>query len=272
MIGSVGPSPTATATTTTSPSGSVYREWKTQHIDDQLDDVFRRAFAGGLAVTVEPGTPLVWTIDPSTSACPDCEDNSLAGPVPAGEAFNYPRFSSGQEGPDARGSAMAAGMDGAVCFAEVNGDGKAWGAFQLGYAFDHQATSPSHCVVHVRLTAEEAGKSSRNDGAGEDASADGAVALVFFMKDSMGLTIKEESLVSSTLNRGPRDATTQYDFVFEADLQPERGYYVIVSGRVDASASQSATSRVDLKVSDVSMDIRWGREPGGAVRAASQGS
>ena len=66
---------------------AVYREWKTQHIDDELDDVFRRAFAGGLAVTVEPGTPLVWTIDPSTSACPDCEDNSLSGAVPAGEAF-----------------------------------------------------------------------------------------------------------------------------------------------------------------------------------------
>ncbi len=192
--------------------------------------------------------------------------------VPAGEAFNYPRFSSGQEGPDARGSAMAAGADGAVCFAEVNGEGKAWGAFQLGYAFDHQATSPSPCVVHVRLTAEEAGRSSRGEGAGADASADGAVNLVFFMKDSMGLTIKEESLVFSTLNRGPRDATTRHDFVFEADLQPERGYYVIVSGRVDASATQSATSRVDLKVSDVAMDIRWGREPTGAVRAASQGS
>ncbi|MCB0969530.1 MAG: hypothetical protein KDB37_22050, partial [Ilumatobacter sp.] len=34
---------------------SVYREWKTQHIDDQLDDVFRFAFGGGIAVTVEPG-------------------------------------------------------------------------------------------------------------------------------------------------------------------------------------------------------------------------
>ena len=66
---------------------AVYREWKTQHIDDQLDDVFRRAFAGGLAAVVEPGTPLVWTIDPSTSACPDCEDNSLSGAVPAGDAF-----------------------------------------------------------------------------------------------------------------------------------------------------------------------------------------
>ncbi|TDT14860.1 cell division septum initiation protein DivIVA [Ilumatobacter fluminis] len=66
---------------------AVYREWKTQHIDDELDDVFRRAFAGGLAVTVEPGTPLMWTIDPSTSACPDCEDNSLSGAVPSGDAF-----------------------------------------------------------------------------------------------------------------------------------------------------------------------------------------
>jgi DivIVA domain-containing protein len=66
---------------------AVYREWKTQHIDDQLDDVFRYAFGGGLAVTVEPGTALAWTIDPSQAACADCEDNSLAGAVASGESF-----------------------------------------------------------------------------------------------------------------------------------------------------------------------------------------
>jgi hypothetical protein len=66
---------------------AVYREWKTQHIDDQLDDVFRRAFSGGLSVTIEPGTPLTWTVDPQAAPCPDCEDNSLAGSVPAGDAF-----------------------------------------------------------------------------------------------------------------------------------------------------------------------------------------
>jgi DivIVA domain-containing protein len=65
----------------------VYREWKTQHIDDQLDDVFRYAFGGGLAVTIEPGTALAWTIDPSQAACADCEDNSLAGAVASGESF-----------------------------------------------------------------------------------------------------------------------------------------------------------------------------------------
>ncbi|MFP5488637.1 MAG: DivIVA domain-containing protein [Acidimicrobiia bacterium] len=66
---------------------AVYREWKTQHIDGQLDDVFRYAHGGGIAVTAEPGTPMVWTIDPSEPACPDCEDNSLSGEVPAGEPF-----------------------------------------------------------------------------------------------------------------------------------------------------------------------------------------
>ena len=66
---------------------AVYREWKTQHIDDQLDDVFRFAHGGGLAVSIEPGTQITWAIDPGHPACPDCEDNSLAGSVAAGEAF-----------------------------------------------------------------------------------------------------------------------------------------------------------------------------------------
>jgi DivIVA domain-containing protein len=66
---------------------AVYREWKTQHIDDQLDDVFRHAFGGGLAVTASPGTPMIWTLDPGEPACADCEDNSLAGEVSAGESF-----------------------------------------------------------------------------------------------------------------------------------------------------------------------------------------
>ena len=66
---------------------AVYREWKTQHIDDQLDDAFRFAHGGGLAAGVKPGTILTWIIDPSESTCADCEDNSLAGEVTAGDAY-----------------------------------------------------------------------------------------------------------------------------------------------------------------------------------------
>ncbi|MEO6570105.1 MAG: DivIVA domain-containing protein [Ilumatobacteraceae bacterium] len=66
---------------------SVYREWKTQHIDDQLDDLFRFSHGGGLAAMVEPGTLMIWRVDPSRPACPDCEDNSLSGPVAAGDTY-----------------------------------------------------------------------------------------------------------------------------------------------------------------------------------------
>ena len=66
---------------------AVYREWKTQHIDEQLDDVFRAAHGRGVLASVELGTPLNWTPDPGHEVCPDCDDNRLAGAVPAGQAF-----------------------------------------------------------------------------------------------------------------------------------------------------------------------------------------
>jgi hypothetical protein len=66
---------------------AVYREWKTQHIDDQLDDVFRLAHGAGVLASVAAGTPLCWKVDPAGPACPDAEDNALAGVVPAGDAY-----------------------------------------------------------------------------------------------------------------------------------------------------------------------------------------
>jgi DivIVA domain-containing protein len=66
---------------------AVYREWKTQHIDDQLDDVFRLAYGSGALAAAAPGTRLCWMVDPHGPACPDAEDNALAGPVEAGDAY-----------------------------------------------------------------------------------------------------------------------------------------------------------------------------------------
>lgn len=65
----------------------VYREWKSQRIDEHLDDIARTAFGRGALAGVAPGTPICWTVDPAGPECPDAEDNSLAGTMPAGEAF-----------------------------------------------------------------------------------------------------------------------------------------------------------------------------------------
>ena len=66
---------------------AVYREVKTRVIDEVLDDVFRVAYGAGMSSAIEPGTPVLWTIDDRHPACPDCDDNSLSPAVPHGEPF-----------------------------------------------------------------------------------------------------------------------------------------------------------------------------------------
>ena len=57
----------------------LYREWKTQRIDEHLDDVARTAFGRGALAAVAPGTPDLLDGRPERAACPDAEDNALAG-------------------------------------------------------------------------------------------------------------------------------------------------------------------------------------------------
>ncbi len=66
---------------------AVYREWKTQRIDEHLDDVMMVAFGRGALAGLAPGTPVCWAVDPNGPACADAEDNSLAGVVGAGDPF-----------------------------------------------------------------------------------------------------------------------------------------------------------------------------------------
>ncbi len=66
---------------------AVYREWKTQHIDEQLDDLFHLAYARGAIDALPPGTAVQWVVDPNGPPSPDCEDNALAGAMEIGAAF-----------------------------------------------------------------------------------------------------------------------------------------------------------------------------------------
>lgn len=66
---------------------SVYREWKTQHIDEQLDDVIRMAHGRGVLAAIKPGMSVVWACDDTHQACADCDDNTLAGAVVVGKEF-----------------------------------------------------------------------------------------------------------------------------------------------------------------------------------------
>ncbi len=71
---------------------AVYREWKTQHIDEQLDDVICAAHGQGVFSAIGQGTAVEWVADPSRHACADCDDNTLGGAVAAGEVFPTGQF------------------------------------------------------------------------------------------------------------------------------------------------------------------------------------
>ena len=75
-------------------AGVAYREWKGTRVEGLAGDFTTRAFAvGELAVLSSLGNgevPLLrWAVedDDGGGSCPDCDDNSLAGPQPPGAAF-----------------------------------------------------------------------------------------------------------------------------------------------------------------------------------------
>ena len=75
-------------------AGVAYREWKGTRVEGLAGDFTTRAFATGeLAVLSSLGNgeaPLLrWAVedDDGGGSCPDCDDNSLAGPEPPGAAF-----------------------------------------------------------------------------------------------------------------------------------------------------------------------------------------
>jgi hypothetical protein len=75
-------------------AGIAYREWKGSRVEGLAGDFTTRAFAVGELAVLEAvsnaDAPLVrWAVedDDGGGSCPDCDDNSLAGPIPPGAAF-----------------------------------------------------------------------------------------------------------------------------------------------------------------------------------------
>jgi hypothetical protein len=66
---------------------AAYREWRSHSVGEQAGDLATAGFAQGLRDAAGAGTPWCWVPDNGGLPCSDAEDNSLAGPVPCGDAF-----------------------------------------------------------------------------------------------------------------------------------------------------------------------------------------
>lgn len=186
--------------------------------------------------------------------------------LPAEAAFNYTKFTSGQEGQSARGESAGISNQGARCKAEVTDQGSAWGGFQYGYCFDNATGKALNAVVSLSLNVHRSASRSEAGASPQDVGG-GNCRLIFFIKDSYGLTLLEESLVTSELGKGANDATLRITPRFDVKLEPERGYYLILAGRVDAKAPASQSASMSLEATDVAIEIDWTSAPAASAAA-----
>lgn len=66
---------------------SCYREWRGARLAASVADACARAFGLGIRAAIPASTGLRWFGGPGDAPCSDCNDNQLAGVVPAGEVF-----------------------------------------------------------------------------------------------------------------------------------------------------------------------------------------
>lgn len=67
--------------------GAAYRQWRGERVEDLAGDYVTRAFSLGLLGRIGDGALVSWVVDDGKDHCPDCDDNALAGPQAAGQAF-----------------------------------------------------------------------------------------------------------------------------------------------------------------------------------------
>ena len=65
----------------------VYRKWKSDLIDQHVDDLACTSYSKGGFLALEPNSRVSWMVDPNAECCSECEDNSLAGAVAKGAEF-----------------------------------------------------------------------------------------------------------------------------------------------------------------------------------------
>lgn len=186
--------------------------------------------------------------------------------IPTTESFNYSSFNSGQTG-SARGEAAIVGKDGARSAAQATDGGSSWGEFQIGYTFDNTSGAPLDAAVKLklRLALTQTATGPRTDSHGIETT--GKSALRFFIKDSVGQTIKSEDIAASMLLKGPASHTDTHDIVFDARFEPDRGYYLVLMGRTDVQAAGGGSASLAMDVQQATMEIAW--RPGDAKSASA---
>ncbi len=186
-------------------------------------------------------------------------DSSSTGKrsIPTDAALNVIKFTSGQEGEAARGFAGADERQGATCHAEVTGAGSAWGAFQIGYTFDNMTGKALLATFRLKTNVEGALSYASPPDGDPNVTPTGSAMASLILKDTLGVVVRQESLYTAALSTGAKASSRGHDAVFEARLEPGRGYYFVVTGRAEATCLNGQNARIELAATNVNFEIAW---------------
>jgi hypothetical protein len=176
--------------------------------------------------------------------------------IPGAAEFNYTTVRSGQTG-QARGEAKQVGKSGAVSTVEAGADGSGWAESTLGYCFDNTSGSKLDAAVHLKLRVSQQVEGVVAQPQTIDNATSAKSTLQFLIKDTNGRTLRTENLLTGDLATGSGSASTTHDLVYATTFEPDKGYYLVIAGRVDVAAGGGQSSRMSLEIADASMSISW---------------
>lgn len=187
--------------------------------------------------------------------------------IPGTAEFNYSAFSSHQTGVG-RGESKRSGPAGAMCRAECQAGGSAWGEFQFGYTFDNKTGQPLDAVIKLRVKIAENNEAKSSVPVDAPGAPVATNLLTFFIRDSIGTDLKTTNLLASTVTKGPKTSVNQREEVFDVRFEPDRGYYLIVSGRSEVQAEEAESLAASVEASDIAIEITW--KPAAASTTAGE--
>ncbi len=139
----------------------------------------------------------------------------------------------------------------AFCRADGENGGASWAECQLGHGIDNETGRAVQAEVRMTIDYEYACKAT-DGGTGKTTA---LFAIKAFVKSTDGKVLRTLPLASHTSDDGAIRWSGTERTITELTMQPNLGYYIVVSARADATSGEKGACQAEVKVKSLAMEI-----------------
>ncbi len=193
---------------------------------------------------------------------PPAERHTLTSAIQPGTTIRLPKSkpfnihdkswnaTPGQDG-TANAVADASPKGTASCKADAANGGSATAMFQLGHCIDNDSGKPMTVEVRMAIDYEHACQAK-----GEDPKNTANYAIKVFVKDTAGRVQQTLPLATHTTEDGRVQWSGTERTITEFTMRPKLGYYVVLTGRAQATSTAGASASAEVTVKSFTLDLR----------------